>query len=77
MGQWCRLAHHVGPAVRGGAAPGQLYGAPVGLAQDQEGGLLIADDVGVVLDVTGVPFRGERRSDNGPAHTDAARAAIR
>jgi len=23
-----------------------LYGAPVGLAQDQEGALLIADDVG-------------------------------
>jgi glucose/arabinose dehydrogenase len=27
----------------------QLYGAPVGLAQDAEGALLIADDVGNVV----------------------------
>ena len=32
----------------------ELYGAPVGVAQDREGGLLIADDVGnAVWRVTG------------------------
>jgi glucose/arabinose dehydrogenase len=36
------------PVVTGFFSPdeSQLYGAPVGLAQDKEGALLIADDVG-------------------------------
>ena len=39
------------PVVTGFYSPdeSQLYGAPVGLAQDREGGLLVADDVGNVV----------------------------